>query len=506
MKTLRDPARAAAALAAGGSVFVALIAAALILSGLRAPIALVSLFGAAALAAAVAAAASRMIWRRAFTPLLRLIDDLRQADPDRLPERLGASSVEPRFTEIAELQTSLAALLVGLARRHRSTTEARRRADLLLNALDEPVLAVDSRGVLTMGNDAAASFFGVERAALEGAPVESVVTQAALLAALRAGLDGRWKTKRVELAAQRGPRVVEVSVAPIPSDDGEDHGAAMSVRDITELALAARMKTQFVANASHELRTPLAAIRGAMDTVRTASQEDPASVPRFLDMIASHLRRLEEMTTDLLDLSRLEGANQQPRIEPLRIDELTSSLNAMFETVCERRSVNIAFDIDPRLEGARTDPRMLHLALRNLIDNAAKFCYENTTVHVEGRLLPPAPASKDGEPSPRRARFEVRDRGVGIPLNQQQRVFERFYQVDPSRLGAPGAERRGTGLGLAIVKHAAGALGGTVGLESVYGEGSTLWLESPVTLAGDAPDAARPTEASGSTPAPLPSG
>ena len=113
-----------------------------------------------------------------------------------------------------------------------------------------------------------------------------------------------------------------------------------------------------------------------------------------------------------------------------------------------------------------SDQRLLSLILRNLIENAAKHAKPQTTVRVIAQRLPSG-----------RVRIEVIDKGSGIPLAHQDRVWERFYQVDPARTGVTG--RRGTGLGLAIVKQAVNALKGDCGLDSIWGEGTTVWVELP---------------------------
>jgi two-component system phosphate regulon sensor histidine kinase PhoR len=255
------------------------------------------------------------------------------------------------------------------------------------------------------------------------------------------------------------------------------------LRDVTELADAVRVKTDFVANASHELRTPLAAIRGAVETLQTDAGANPKIASRMHEIIAGHVLRLEDLVQDLLDLSRVESGEAALRIEPLRLDLLKQAIRDQFEELCAQRGVRITFDIVDALEGWRTDPRLVVLILRNLVENASKFAHDNTEVRVVGRIE---------HADQKVVRFEVRDKGIGIPLAQQQRVFERFYQVDPARpgyeqLSSIGRARRGTGLGLAIVRHAVKALGGRVGIQSVYTQGTTVWFELPFLLPCDLP-------------------
>ena len=205
---------------------------------------------------------------------------------------------------------------------------------------------------------------------------------------------------------------------------------------------------------------------------------------RLTAMISGNVSRLEEMVRDLLDLSRLESTEAPANPEPVSLGELAAALSDDFGPALKERRLSLRFEIDPGVERLRTDPRLLELILKNLIDNASKFAYEGTTVRVLASPWTPerGPGAQDQEPG---VRIRVIDRGVGIPISQQQRVFERFFQVDPSRSGF--AHRRGTGLGLAIVKHAVKALGGTIGLNSVWKQGTTMIIEIPgcLELQGD---------------------
>lgn len=218
-------------------------------------------------------------------------------------------------------------------------------------------------------------------------------------------------------------------------------------------------------------------------------------------MIVNHAGRLEELLRDLLDLSRLESPDVPPAIETVEVGELPRLLGAMFEGVCRERDITLEFDFDEELAGMRTDRKLLMLILRNLVENATKFAFEGTQVRIGGGLVEAyvpsgGPANTGGVVSEGAsrgvARFEVADRGIGIPIGQQDRVFERFYQVDPARTGSAGG-KRGTGLGLAIVKHAAKALGGRVGLKSVWGQGTTVWVEVEVGFAAESSAEARKT-------------
>jgi two-component system phosphate regulon sensor histidine kinase PhoR len=325
-----------------------------------------------------------------------------------------------------------------------------------------------------------------------------VFTSAAILDMHAQAKAGSVLRGRIRMTTPMGLRAFQVSASPVPAAWGKGvFGAVLTLRDVTELDQAVQVKTDFVANASHELRTPVAAIRSAAETM-TAAADDPAMMARLRGMIVSHADRLEEMLRDLLDLSRLESPDVPLTIEPINLGLLERSLRTLSEAASEERRLGLSFEIEPELEGLRTDRKLLTLILRNLVENATKFAHEGTTVRVTGQLIEERETrAEDGALSRRGVvRFEVIDKGVGIPLTQQERVFERYYQVDQARTGtgsAPtgGSWRRGTGLGLAIVKHAAKALGGRTGLSSVWGQGTTVFVEFPCGLAAES----GPTEA-----------
>ncbi len=385
--------------------------------------------------------------------------------------------------EFHDLDRALSRLSDRITKQEATITRERRTLRTLIDSQTEPMVAIDAGGLVTLSNAAADAFLRVGAGVLRGKLLRSYLTSAQLLHALDAALAGRTYRGRVTIPTESGERTWDCSAAPLPIPESDQPGALLVLRDVTELADAVRVKTDFVANASHELRTPLAAIRGAVETLQSDTGANPKIASRMHEIIAGHVLRLEDLVQDLLDLSRVESGEAMLRIEPLRLDLLKQAIRDQFEAICAARGIHIVFDIVDSLEGWRTDPRLIVLILRNLVENASKFAHDNTDVRIIGRI---EHADQDI------VRFEVRDKGIGIPLSQQQRVFERFYQVDPARpgyeqLSSIGRARRGTGLGLAIVRHAVKALGGRVGIQSVYTQGATVWFEMPYHVPSDLP-------------------
>lgn len=433
-------------------------------------------------------------WRRRRAGIGRIGLAARQILSARFGESLpGTTSAPPSEDvprELAPIKLAIEQLAERVESEGKELAKKTQNLESIIAAMDEPLLATDDDQCVKLCNRSAEAIFDAGPGELIGRPIGQVFTHAELLAMHDAARAGEVRRGRVRLTTALGKRIYQVSASPVPVAWGAGiFGAVMVLRDVTELDQAMQVKTDFVANASHELRTPVAAIRTAAETLQAAIADDPGMAERVSKMIVNHAGRLEELLRDLLDLSRLESPDAALTLEPVDVTELSRQLASMFEPVCRERKLRLEFEFDEELAGIRTDRKLLMLILRNLIENAAKFAFEDTTVRVVGTLveaqLPSGAFATPGAPAvsgPARgvARFEVIDKGIGIPLNQQDRVFERFYQVDPARSGGG---KRGTGLGLAIVKHAAKALGGRVGIKSVWGQGTTAWAEISVELA-----------------------
>ncbi|MFT5423122.1 MAG: two-component system phosphate regulon sensor histidine kinase PhoR [Phycisphaerales bacterium] len=360
----------------------------------------------------------------------------------------------------------------------------------VVDAVPTPILVITARGRVAMSNPSATDLLATDRSPPLGRELEDLIPHPELLALFDQARTGTGAAARLRLILDGATRFFDVRTTTIPSDLFPDPGlfpdqsgeqsessraVVLSLEDVTSLAETVRLKTDFAANASHELRTPIAAIRGAVETLAVA-KDDAAMTDRLHSMIARHATRLEELVKDLLDLSQLEAAQTPPVPERVDLASLAGSLEAHSEPTRAARGVGLIFEIDPALEGLHLDPGLLELILRNLIDNACKFAHPETDVRVLGE-----PAGEgEGEGTLGAVRFSVIDQGRGIPLKDQQRVFERFFQVDPGRDAQ--REHRGTGLGLAIVRHAVRRLGGQVEIQSVLQEGTTVTVEFPGCL------------------------
>jgi two-component system sensor histidine kinase SenX3 len=236
------------------------------------------------------------------------------------------------------------------------------------------------------------------------------------------------------------------------------------IDDLAEERRVDVVRRDFVANVSHELKTPVGALSLLAEAVLAAS-EDPEQVRRFAERMQVEASRLSHLVQDVIDLSRLQGDDPLTHAEIVDADELIHRAVDEVRTLAAREEIEIITG-DPCDGLLYGDERQLLAALRNLLINAISYSPGHTRVAVSAR-------TSDGI-----VEITVKDQGIGIAANDLDRVFERFYRVDPARSRVTG----GTGLGLAIVKHVSQNHGGECTVWSELGVGSTFTLRLPVYL------------------------
>lgn len=259
--------------------------------------------------------------------------------------------------------------------------------------------------------------------------------------------------------------VFDVVAAPLSGDR-----VLVLAEDTTASRRLAEVRRDFVANVSHELKTPIGALSLLAETVADAA-DDPVTVRRFSEQMRTEATRLSVLVQDIIDLSRLQAPDTDTELVDLAVDAVVAEAVDRVRVGAASRGSRVVVGGE---DGLRVfgDHALLVTALRNLLDNALRYSPDGSTVNVGVR-------SRDGV-----VEIAVVDSGVGIAPADRERVFERFYRVDPAR----SRETGGTGLGLSIVKHVAARHGGDVGLWSAPGRGSTFTLRIPEAESGSAPN------------------
>ena len=423
-------------------------------------------------------AAAYLLTRSITSPLERLRDMTARVASGDLTHRTSVH----RGDEMGELAESLNSMAAQLETREGELGAEMERSKRVLTAMSEGVLVVDSNGRLRRSNPAAEQILGVDLAGMMGSPlVLAARSFPAQALAEKAHKAGRAITEILDLP---GGRSLAVEVVPLqeaggqipgPIADGSrpagESGGPMLfvVRDETARRTTDRMRRDFATNVSHELETPLASLSLLAQTLSSTVREDPEQAERFVTQLSAEVGRLTELTGDLLTLSRLEETETVPEAASLPVDlaHLAAQTVDEIRPLAEAKRHDIALEV-PETLVIQGDETALHTLMRNLLENAVRYTEPGGHIAVGIR------AYQDQDRTAW-AVLTVADDGGGVPLADQQRIFERFYRVDKAR----SRETGGTGLGLSIVRHVAEQHGGSVKVQSTLGVGSTFTVRLP---------------------------
>jgi PAS domain S-box-containing protein len=351
--------------------------------------------------------------------------------------RFGADDLK-----LAEELARRAAMAIENARLY-GEAEQRAQAARVLAAIGDGVLLVDRAGRIRLWNSAAERITGLSEETVLGHQLADAVPG--------------WQTGAVPL--EIGGRELWLEVSSVATEDG----TVYAFRDLTNERALEMMRQDIVATVSHELRTPLAAIYGAALTLRRqdVALEEPLK-SKLLEVIAEESARLSEIVNDLLLASQLDSGKLQANVEPCDPREIAAlELDAARAHVPE--TIDLRLEAPDELPSVSADPGQLRQVLSNLIDNAVKYSPSGGAVTVAL------------EPREHFVRFSISDAGLGVPREEQSRIFEKFYRLDPDMAHGIG----GTGLGLYICRELVRRVDGRIWVESDGNSGSTFVVEIP---------------------------
>ena len=390
-----------------------------------------------------------------------------QAMGEGLKARLVLSAAPGPIGELIKTFNVAAAEIEG---RQSRLDQDRQQLLVVLEAMDEAVIAVDTRRRLLFANASAQRLFGLEEASagrLVPELIRSPQVQQAVEATLRlAGPDafqGELTLAGRDGASRGLGRSLSVRGTPLPGRPAA--GVVLVFHDVTELRRLERMRQDFVANASHELKTPLASIKAYNETLLDWALHDETVNRRFLERIDEQVERLNQLILDLLSLARIESGQEPFEHNPLIIMPVVEACVEAHRGRAEAKFLKLEFQRDGLDESAQVlaDEEAIRQIVDNLVDNALKYTPEGRSVSVS------CWGDRD------EICIEVADTGIGIPRDDLPRIFERFYRVDKAR----SRELGGTGLGLSIVKHLVGSIGGQIDVTSRLGSGSRFTVHVP---------------------------
>lgn len=370
-------------------------------------------------------------------------------------ERINLKNYKNEIGTLARMFNFMAAQLEN---KINEISEEKNRAEAILTSMVDGLIATDRDKKIRIINPAARKMFAIEEKEIKGKELIEVVRHHEIDRFLENSLLNNQVLSEEIVIQKDEKRIFRCNFAPITNERDQVIGGIIVLNDISELRRLEQVRTEFVANVSHELRTPLTSIIGYIDTIMENEIRDPSTIDRFLRIIKTEADRLALLIRDLLDLSRLEGKNRQPELYPSDLQKLIKKTSLILGDKAEEKDIQLKTEVEDDLPPVKMVPEQIELVLTNLIDNGIKYTPEGGEVIIRAFT------------NQNRVIVEVEDNGIGIPEEEQERIFERFYRVDKARSRALG----GTGIGLSIVKHIIKNHQSEIEVESMPGEGSVF--------------------------------
>lgn len=378
----------------------------------------------------------------------RIVEPLNNLDLERPLENETYEEISPLLNRINRQSSEISKQLCRLE-------EKTDEFNQITESMKEGLVLLDNKGIVLSINPAARNIFGSDTQGAVGHDFLRLDRSRTLSAAI----EKTFEEGHSEIRIERMGREYQLDISRIESA-GKVLGAVMLAFDITEQEYAERNRREFTANVSHELKTPLQGIIGSADLIETGMVK-PEDMPRFIGHIRKEATRLVALIEDIIRLSQLDEGNELP-CEEFDLMDIAEEVEQNLESAAGARDITLSLSgRNAIMYGVR---RLMYEIVYNLCDNAIKY-------NLSGGKVEIMVDRKDEE-----AVLCVKDNGIGIAPEHQDRVFERFYRVDKSHSKSSG----GTGLGLSIVKHAVQYHHGKLELKSEIGKGTEITVHFPI--------------------------
>lgn len=367
----------------------------------------------------------------------------------QVPGKDDLSQLTNNFNTMAE---QLEATINALEERNASV-------NTIINSMHNGLLAVDADMRVMMVNPVVYDMLAVpNRGDALGKPLVAVFRNNILYDTMERSMNEMSEIHGEIILFENGKRILDVQASPIiRQDDPEKRGSLVFLSDVTAVRRLEEMRSAFVSNVTHELKTPLTSIRGFVETLRAGAVHDEKVADRFMEIIDIEADRLGQLIDDILELSDIESTRKDADMTRFDLRMLMQEVTEMLQHAADLKHVKLFVANDEPLEVYASRHRLKQLLI-NLVDNGIKYNRAEGSVRIEA-------VKRAGK-----VQLTVADTGIGIPIEHQTRIFERFYRVDKGRT----REEGGTGLGLSIVKHIAQLYNGTVSVKSENGKGTVF--------------------------------
>ncbi|KAA0566072.1 cell wall metabolism sensor histidine kinase WalK [Bacillus sp. CH30_1T] len=364
------------------------------------------------------------------------------------------------YDEIGQLAITFNNLTKRLQEAQATTEGERRKLSSVLSYMTDGVIATDRKGRVILINDPAADMLNVSRETVVSQPIVSLL-----------GLDEEYTFDDLsneqdsiilDYSTKEKPYILRANFSIIQKETGFVNGLITVLHDITEQEKIDLERREFVANVSHELRTPLTTMRSYLEALAEGAWQDENIAPQFLDVTQNETERMIRLVNDLLQLSKMDSKDYRFNKDWVDFILFFNKIIDRFEMT---KNVNVTFNrfLPDKAMFVEVDQDKITQVLDNIISNALKYSPEGGTITFKT-------IEKNGY-----IEISVSDQGLGIPKENLEKIFERFYRVDKARTRQMG----GTGLGLAIAKEMISAHGGDVWATSTEGKGTTITFTLP---------------------------
>lgn len=332
----------------------------------------------------------------------------------------------------------------------------------IMQSVSHGILAIDTKGKILLINDLAKVIVdGNEELIPEGKNIRQFIKNQIVLDSIIYNMSGENST--VIQTNINKDTICKIKIDPVHFEDTDAViGFIINIEDVTEYVKLENMRKEFVANVSHELKTPITSIKGFIETLKMTDNLDEDTRSRFLNIIENEATRLTRLIDDTLLLSAIENKTKK-KIEKVDLFEVFEEVHEVVNYIAKKKNIKLQYEFENKDIDLWEYSGYIRQILLNIISNAIKYTGENGDVHIKQYI------------KSEKVFVEVEDNGIGIPQEDIERIFERFYRVDKARSRSVG----GTGLGLAITKHMVKALNGNIKVESELGVGSKFIIELP---------------------------
>lgn len=409
----------------------------------------------------VASVITYLTTKRIISPIEEVMDVTKELSEKHYAVRYSGQG----FGEISKLGATVNELAESLENQMLEIRQNDERLYELINHLVIGVMLLDNHRNIQMVNPAMNRILGEDTSQLLGKTYVEAIKSYGLSHIIERAYRRKKAQNNEIYFYYPEDRIVDANIVPISGKNPGELNVIVLLYDITEIRRLEKVRTDFVANASHELRTPVTALKGFAETLLDGAKEDKEVLDQFLEIMLKESIRLDSIVNDILELSRVEQKQVPVNAEDVKIKDAVESTFKLVKQKAESKQMELSI-IEEDDVTIQTDLSRLKQVLANLINNAIVYTQERGKVVVK--------IHKEDES----VVIEVSDNGIGIPEDEQDRIFERFYRVDKARSRNSG----GTGLGLSIVKYLVENLNGSITVNSKLGLGTTFTVKLPYHL------------------------